>query len=77
MSDNRLFWRTVKPFFFSKGRQRGTVKLVEGIKLPQDDSKVAEELNNFFEKAVSFLYTNDTSYIMNPESMNMSNDIEK
>ena len=55
MSDNKLFWKTVKPFFSNKGSHRGNIKLVEGDKLLQDDSEVAEELNNFFKEAVSTL----------------------
>ena len=49
MSDNKLFWKTVKPFFSNKGSHRGNIKLVEDDKLLQDDSEVAEELNNFKE----------------------------
>ena len=55
MSDNKLFWKTVKPFFCDKGSHRGNTKLVEDDKLPQDDSEVAEELNNFFKEVVSTL----------------------
>ena len=52
MSDNKLFWKTVKPFFSNKGSHRGNIKLVEDDKLLQDDSEVAEELNNFFKEVV-------------------------
>ena len=55
MSDNKLFWKTAKPFFCDKGSHRGNTKLVEDDKLPQDDSEVAEELNNFFKEVVSTL----------------------
>ena len=55
MSDNKLFWKTVKPFFSNKGSHRGNTKLVEDDKLLQDDSEVAEELNNFFKEVVSTL----------------------
>ena len=47
MSDNKLFWKTVKPFFSNKRSHRGNIKLSEGDKLLQDDSEVAEELNKF------------------------------
>ena len=52
MRDNKLFWKTVKPFFSNNGSHQGNIKLVEGDKLLQDDSKVAEELNSFFKGAV-------------------------
>ena len=67
VSDNKLFWKTVKFFFSNKGSQRGNIKLVEGDKLPHDDSEVAEELNNFFKEAVSILDVNENSYIINCE----------
>ena len=77
MSDNKLFWKTVKPFCSNKGSHRGNIKLVEGDKLQQDDSEVAEELNNFFKEAVSTLAVNENSYIINPDSLNISDPIEK
>ena len=33
VSDNKLFWKTVKPFFSDKGSHRGNIKLVEVDKL--------------------------------------------
>ena len=77
MSDNKLFWKTVKPFFSNKRSHRGNIKLSEGDKLLQDDSEVAEELNKFFKKAVSTLDVNENSYIINPDSINISDTIEK
>ena len=77
MLDNKLFWKTIKPFFSSKGSHRGNIKLVEGDKLLQGDSEVAEELNNFFKEAVSTLDVNENSYIINPGSFNISDPIEK
>ena len=77
VSDNKLFWKTVKLFFSNKGSQRGNIKLVEGDKLLHDDSEVAEELNNFFKEAVSILDVNENSYIINCDSINISDPIEK
>ena len=65
MSDNRLFWKTVKRFFSNKGSHRSNIKLVEGDKLLQDDSEVSEELNNVFKEAVTTLDANENSYIIN------------
>ena len=78
MSDNKLFWKTVKPFFSNNGSHRGNIKLVEGDKLLQDDSEVAEELNNFFKEAVSTLDVNEDSYITNTQNgIHISDPIEK
>ena len=63
MSDNKLFWKTVKTFFSEKGSHRSNIKLVEGDKILRDDSEVAEELNNLFKEAASALDVNENSYI--------------
>ena len=76
MLDNKWFWKTVKPFFSNQGSHWGNVKLVEGDKLLQDDSEVAEELNNFFKQAISSLDINESSYIINPDSINISDPFE-
>ena len=54
MLGNKLFWKVVKSFFSNKGSNQGNLKLVEGNKLLQDDSKVAEGLK-FFEETFSNL----------------------
>ena len=77
MSDNKLFWKTVKPFFSNKGSDQGNIKLLEGDESLQDDSEVVEELNNIFKEAVSTLDVNRNSYITNPDSINISDPIEK
>ena len=77
MSDKKLFWKTVKPFFSNNGSHRSNMKLVEGDKSLLDDSEVAEELNNFFKEAVSSLDVNENFYIINPDSINSSDPIEK
>ena len=71
MSDNRLFWKTVKPFFSNNGSHRGNIKLIEGDKLLQDDNEVAEEVNNVFKGAISTLDVNENSYIINLDSINI------
>ena len=77
MSDNKLFWKTVEPFFTNKGSHRGNIKLVEGDKLLQDDSEVAEELNNLFKEVASTLDVNGNYYIINSDSINISDPIGK
>ena len=47
VSDNRKFWKTVKPLFPNKGNYGNKTKLVENEETIDDDTKVAEELNNF------------------------------
>ena len=77
MSDNKLFWKTAKPFFSNKECYRGNIKLVEGDKIPQDNSEVAQELNNFFKEAVSILDVDENTLIINLDSLNILGSIEK
>ena len=55
MNDNKLFWKTVKPFFSKEGSFGNKIKLVENDELLQDDENIAEEMNNFFKNAVLIL----------------------
>ena len=55
LSDNKLFWKTVKPLFSSKYSYNANIKLTDKDKMIQIDKKVAETLNSFFEIAISSL----------------------
>ena len=46
--DNKIFWKTVKPFLSSKTTNDSKITLVENDKVINDDTKVAETLNSFF-----------------------------
>ena len=65
-----------KTFFSNKGSYRGYIKLAEGGKLLQDDSEIAEELNNFFKEAASILDVNENS-LYNQSRFYISDPIEK
>ena len=76
ISDNRKFWKTVKPLFSNKGNYGNKIKLVENEEIIDDDTKVAEELNNFFKTAVASLDIHGNPYtVENVE--NMSDPVEK
>ena len=53
VKDNKLFWKTVKPFFSNKGDLGPNIKLVEKNELIQNDQEIANELNTFFKDTVS------------------------
>ena len=55
ISGNRKFWKILKPFFSNKGNYGNKIELVENEEIIDDDTKVAEELNNFFKTAVASL----------------------
>ena len=49
------FWKIVKPLFSNKVNYGNRIKLVENKAIIYDETKVAEELNNFFKIAVASL----------------------
>ena len=53
VTDNKLFSKTIKPFFWNKGNYGSQIKLVEKDEVLQDDELIAKELNNFFKNAES------------------------
>ena len=77
MKDNKLFWKTVKPFFSNKGDRGSNIQLVKDNELLQDDQKIADELNTFFKNAVSNLNINENTYIINHNSGNLSDPVDK
>ena len=77
LKDNKLFWETVKPFFSNKGDHGSNLQLVKDNELLQDDQKIADELNTFFKNAVSNLNINENTYIINHNSGNLSNPVDK
>ena len=77
MNDNKLIWKTVKPFFSNKGSFGNKIKLVENDELLQDDKNIAEEMNNFFKNAVLTLDIKENSYITNYSIPYITDPIEK
>ena len=55
VSDNRKFWKTVKPLYSNKVNYGNRIKLVENKAIIDDETKVAEELKIFFKIAVASL----------------------
>ena len=51
ISDNKKFWRQVKPFFSDKTSPNRKIILVDGNEIIPDSVKCAEVMNNFFSNA--------------------------
>ena len=47
VSDNKLFWKSVKPFFNDKGSNSSKVTLVEENNI-SDEEEIANIMNNYF-----------------------------
>ena len=67
VSDNKLFWKTVKPLFCSKGSYNANIKFTDKGEIIQNDEEVAEIFNSFSENAVSSLILNENSFVINKE----------
>ena len=65
VTDNKLFWKMIKPFFSDKGNFGDNIKLVDEEQVLQNDSKIAEQLNEFFKNAVSTLGITENCFIIN------------
>ena len=54
-TDNKWFWKNVKPFLSDKGLGKSDITLIEGNRIISDDLDVANTLNSFFDNVVSSL----------------------
>ena len=52
VTDNKSFWRTVKPFFSDKNSSFSKFTLTENELLLNDDEKLSSTLNDFFSNVV-------------------------
>ena len=48
VKDNKLFWKTVKPFFTNKGKQNTKIIIVENDKIVSENKEIAAIMNNHF-----------------------------
>ena len=55
VTDNKLFWKTVKPFFSDKGPMRQKITLIEKDEILGNNKDIFEIFNNFFSSIVAKL----------------------
>ena len=55
ITDNKKFWKVMKPFLTDKGVSQRKITLIETNEIISEEADVAETLNSFFENAVSCL----------------------
>ena len=75
-TDNKKFWKTTKQFFSNKGAGKTDITLIEVGKIIQEDSVVANIMNDFFGKAVASLNLEIPSMYITDESITIDNPIE-
>ena len=61
ITDNKKFWKTVKPFFSDKLQSKNKIVLIEGETIISNDVEVAETMNDFFVTVTDSLGINENS----------------
>ena len=68
VTDNKRFWKTVKPFLSDKGSTSSQITLVKEKQIIADDKKVANSFNDYFENAVKSLNISENQYLLSSTS---------
>ena len=55
VTDNKLFWKTIKPFFSDKGPMREKITLIENDEIIGNNKEISKIFNNFFSGIVAYL----------------------
>ena len=55
ITDNKKFWKTVKPFFSDKAVTTDNIAIIDNNEIYDDDEKVSQIFNDFFSNAVNNL----------------------
>ena len=76
ITDNKKFWKTVKPVLSDKGRSNSKINLIEDEKIISNDKEVAETLNNYFVTVTDSLGITENSEVIS-STEGASDPIEK
>ena len=77
ITDNKRFWKNIKPFFSNKGVSKSEITLVEGEKIISDDLDIANTFNCFFENAAKMrdIPQNDNQTIIQSDTLDSIGEI--
>ena len=76
MSDNRKFWKTIKPFFSNKGLNSNKLMLKENNRLIAEEKELTTVMNTFFVNITESLdLKKDDDSSLNPINSENINDI--
>ena len=64
ITDNKKFWKTVKPLFTDKGGAKENITLVHDRKIISNDTQVAQTFNDYFDIAVSSLNITENQFLL-------------
>ena len=68
VTDNKLFWKTIKPLMSDKGTSANKICIAENDKLLVKEEDVANSLNNYFDKAIDNLEINENRLLLSDVS---------
>ena len=79
LTDNKQFWKTIKPFFSDKHNISRNITLIDDDEIISKDIEVAEIMNDFFSNAVANLDINgyQTVFLSNTSNDKIVNIINK
>ena len=79
ITDNKKFWKAMKPLFSDKHYVENKITLLEGDEIISEDVEVAEKFNEYFSNVVKNLNVEgfEILHCFNPEIDNISSIIEK
>ena len=74
-SDNKVFWKTVKPLLSGKGINTARIFLINDNKMITEDTEVANTLKMYFETAVKPIGITENKHLLT-ETVNLEDPIE-
>ena len=77
VSDNKTFWKVIKPLFTNKSTFGRNTKFIEKEEILKDGTEIAEELNRFFSNAVESLNIAENTCITNRVSDNFKDPVAR
>ena len=64
ITDNKKFWKTIKPLFSDKGQQTKHITLIEKGNIISDDHEVADTFSSIFKNAVNSLNIEENKHLL-------------
>ena len=77
LTDNRNFWKNIKPYFNEKGPNSRKITLVSGNNIISEDTEVAAKFNTFFRESVNALDIEISPYVINYVPYEIDNPVDK
>ena len=64
ITDNKLFWKTIKPFLSDKSTHASQITLVQNNNIVSDEKDISENFSDFFQNTISELHIESNQNIL-------------